>query len=47
MMFKKFSANGIAFEADRPEGAALRRQLDKKGEQPKSPIDIPNSTINS
>jgi P-type E1-E2 ATPase len=25
MRFKKFSANGIAFEADRPEGVPLRR----------------------
>jgi len=47
MMFKKFSANGVAFEADRPEGTPLRRGLDSKGDKPKSPLDIPSSSLNS
>ena len=46
-MFKNFSADGKAFDADRADGVPLRRVLDKKGEQPKSPIDIPNSSLNS
>ena len=47
MMFKNFSADGKAFDADRADGVPHRRVLDKKGDQPKSPIDIPNSSLNS
>lgn len=46
MMFKNFSANGVAFDAD-ASSDVLRRVKDKNEDQPTSPIDVPNSFLNS